>query len=151
MLLLNIVSDEQLLTSQIVKTVLLCLLGAGLIYNLFKLIRRKEKVKRIINSVIFLLLCVVAYFTIQAYRIEGSLLNHPRYVIGTTMGDCSVTGLGQGIEFEYEVDGRTFHNCSTYYPVSKDSIKVPGGKYMVRYSDKFVDKGRMDFNKKANP
>lgn len=150
MLLLNIVSDEQLLTSQIVKTVLLCLVGLGIVFNLFRIVRNKEKVKRIINGFLLLILIGVAYFAIKEYRLEASLLKQPKYAEGTTLGPCSVAGLGQGIEFEYEVNGMTIHGCSTYYPVSRDSIVVPGGRYMVRYSDKFIEEGRMDFNKKVN-
>ena len=53
-MLLNIVTDEELLTSQIVKTILLCLAGAGIIYNLIKIIRTGSKTKKIINSIIFI-------------------------------------------------------------------------------------------------
>lgn len=145
--LLNIVTDEQLLTSQIVKTILLCIIGGGIIYNLIRIFRTKDNARRIINSLILVLLVVVAFIAAKQYRLESSLMNDPHYVQGTTVGNCSVFGLGSGIEFEYEVNGQTYHECNTYYPVSRDSILVPGGKYMVRYSEKFPDKGRMNFNK----
>ncbi len=144
-MLLNIVTDEQLLTSQIVKTVLLCLIAVGIIFNIIRIFRLQENVRRVINSCILVILCIAAYFTLKQYIIESSLLKHPEYIQGNTIGYCSVTGLGQGIEFEYEVDGQVFHNCNTYYPISKDSIKVPDGKYMVRYSAKCISEGRMDF------
>ncbi|MBS1949114.1 MAG: hypothetical protein JST47_15235 [Bacteroidetes bacterium] len=146
-MLLNIVTDEQLLISQIVKTVLLCLVGLGIVYNLSKIIRTKENIRRIISCFILLVLCVAAFFTAREYRIESPMLSHPKYVQGTTIGYCNVTGLGLGIEFEYEVNGQVFRNCNTFYPVPRDNIVVPKGKYMVRYSEKYVEDGRMDFNK----
>ena len=77
------------------------------------------------------------------------LLKNPEYVQGTTVGYCDVFARGQGIEFEYEVNGQKFRNCNTFHPVSKDSIIVPGGKYQVRYSVKFPGLGRMNFRLKA--
>ncbi|MBI5857720.1 MAG: hypothetical protein HZB42_08715 [Sphingobacteriales bacterium] len=148
-MLLNIVTDEELLTSQIVKTILLILTGAGIIYNLFRIVRKKSKSKRIINSVIFIILSVAIIFIFKEYRVESALLKNPEYVQGTTIGYCNVFARGQGIEFEYEVNGQKFRNCNTYHPVSKDSIIVPGGKYEVRYSQKFSGKGRMNFRKKT--
>lgn len=149
-MLLNIVTDDELLTSQIVKTILLCIIGAGIFYNLVKIINTESKVKKIINSIIFTILSFAIIFVIKEYRIESALLNKPEYVSGTTIGFCNVYAKGQGIEFEYEVNGRKFHNCNTFHPVSKDSIVVPGGKYQVRYSRKFPGSGRMDFSLKAN-
>lgn len=146
-MLLNIVTDEQLLISQIVKTVLLCLIIGGIIFNIIRIIRLRENVRRIIGCCILIILFVAVYFTVRQYRIESALLAHPKYVQGKTTGYCSVTGLGQGIEFEYEVDGEVFHNCNTYYPIPKDSIQVPDGNYKVRYSDRFINEGRMDFSK----
>lgn len=146
-MLLNIVTDEKLLTSQIVKTVLLCLIGGGIIINLIKIFRTKETNRRIISLIILLGLCFVAYYTLVEYIIERSLLRNPKYITGTTLGYCSVTGLGEGIEFEYEINGRKYRNCNTYYPIFKDSIIVPNGKYLVRYSEKDVTDGRMDFKK----
>jgi hypothetical protein len=66
------------------------------------------------------------------------------------VGYCEVFARGQGIEFEYEVNGQKFRNCNTFHPVSKDSIIVPGGKYQVRYSAKFPGAGRMNFRLKSN-
>jgi hypothetical protein len=84
----------------------------------------------------------------KEYMVEGAMLRHPQYVKGHTMGYCSVFALGKGIEFEYEINGKRFRNCDTFYPLPKDSIKVPGGEYRVRYAKKFPERGRMDFQKK---
>lgn len=146
-MLLNIVTDEKLLTSQIVKIVLLCITCGGIIVNLIKFIRIKETKRRVIIFLTLLGLCFATYYILNEYFMERSLLHNPKYVTGTTLGYCSVTGLGEGIEFEYEVNGKKIRNCNTYYPLFKDSINVPNGKYIVRYSENDITDGRMDFKK----
>ncbi len=148
-MLLNIVTDEELLTSQIVKTILLFVVGGGIIYNLFRIVRAESKKKKIINFVILITLSVVIVFVYKEFRIEAALLKNSEYVQGTTIGYCSVFARGEGIEFEYELNGKKFRNCNTFHPISKDSIVVPGGKYMVRYAEKFSDAGRMNFKMRA--
>lgn len=147
-MLLNIVTDDELLTSQVVKGILLCLVAGGVIYNLFKIIRSESKIKRIINSVFFIILSVAIVLIFNQFRIEGALLKSPEYVQGKTIRYCNVFALGQGVEFEYEVNGQTYINCNTFHPVPKDSILVPGGIFMVRFSQKYPGEGRMDFTRK---
>ena len=149
-MLLNIVTDEELLTSQIIKTILLILLAAGIPYNFYRMVRATSGKRRIINGAIFIILSVALFFVFREYRVEGALLKKPEYVTGTTVGYCEVFAKGRGIEFEYEIDGRKYRNCNTYHPVSKDSILVPGGKYQVRYSKQFAGKGRMNFRKQMD-
>ncbi len=148
-MLLNIVTDEELLTSQIVKTILFFLLGAGIIYNILRIIRAESKTNKIINIAILTILSVLLFFVAKEYQVEAELLKGPEYVQGTTIGYCNVFARGQGIEFEYEVNGQKFRNCNTFHPVSKESIIITGGKYMVRYSLKFPGSGRMNFRLKA--
>ena len=147
---LNIVTDEELLASEVVKTILLILIVGGIIYNLIRLLRRGRKGKKIINILIVLTLFGLFLYVGWEYLIEGAMLRKPQYVTGTTIGYCDVFALGKGIEFEYEVNGKKFRNCNTYYPVAKESIKLPGGKYSVRYAQEFPDRGRMDFQKGGN-
>ena len=148
-MLLSIVTDEELLTSQIVKSILLIIVALGIIYNLYRLFRKEPSKRKMINIVLFALLSVVIVFVYKAYRVETALLKDPEYVPGITLGYCSVFALGIGIEFEYEVNGEKFRCCNTFHPISKDSIIVPGQKYIVRYSDKFPDAGRMNFKMRA--
>ena len=148
-MLLNIVTDEELLVSEVVKTILLIIISIGLILSLIRLIKSDSKSRQILNSLIFVSLSVLIFFVGKEFLLEGAFLENSTYVRGTTVGFCSVFALGKGIEFEYEVDGKKFRNCNTFYPVSKDSLKVPGGEFSVRYVKKFPDKGRMDFQKKA--
>lgn len=148
-MLLNIVTDDQLLTSQIVKTILLVILAGGIVFNVVRMIRPVAIKKKIVNGIIFISLAIIFIFVFKEYRIEASLLKSPVYVPGTTLGYCSVFAEGKGIEFEYELEGRKFQNCNTFHPISKDSITVPGGKYFVRVSKKFPGEGRMDFKKKV--
>ena len=146
-MLLNIVTDEELLASEVVKTILLIIIVVGIVYNIIRLIRSTAKSKKFINAIILLFLFVLIFFVGKEYMVEGAMLRNPQYVKGTTIGYCSVFALGKGIEFEYEINGKKFRNCNTFYPVSKDSIKVPGGEYSVRFAQSFPDKGRMDFQK----
>ncbi|MBS1926321.1 MAG: hypothetical protein JST57_09985 [Bacteroidetes bacterium] len=147
---LNIVTDDQLLASQIVKTILLLVISGGILFNIYRLVKFVSKRKRAINLSILIILCLALIFVVRVYLIEFALLKSPVYVTGTTIGNCNVFAEGRGIEFEYEVNGKKYRNCNTFHPVSPDSIKVPGGRYWVRASNRFPDKGRMDFNKRAN-
>lgn len=148
-MLLNIVTDDQLLTSQIVKTILLVILAGGIVFNIARLMRRVAIRIKIMNGIVLLSLAGIFIFVFNAYRIEASLFKNPMYVPGTTLGYCSVFAEGKGIEFEYELEGRKFQNCNTFHPISKDSITVPGGKYFVRVSKNFTGEGRMDFKNKV--
>ena len=149
-MLLNIVTDEELLTSQIVKSILLIVVALGIIYNLYRLFGKESTKRKMINFVLFALLSAAIIFVYNAYRIEAALLKNPDYVPGITLGYCSVFALGTGIEFEYEVKGQKFRCCNTFHPISKDSIIVPGQKYMVRYSEKFPGDGRMNFKMRTD-
>ncbi|MCC7401900.1 MAG: hypothetical protein IT214_10500 [Chitinophagaceae bacterium] len=146
-MLLNIVTDDELFISQVVKSILMIILAGGIIFNLFRVIRASSAKKRIISVTITALLVFLILFVIKEYRIEAALLKNPVYVQGTTLGYCSVFAKGQGIEFEYELDGVKYHSCNTFYPVPKDSIVVPGGKYRVRCAEKFKSEGRMIFKR----
>lgn len=148
-MLLSNVSDEQLLTSQIVTTVFLCLLTAGILYNLYRVFRTKETVRRVISACIVVTLGIVAYFVVGEYEAQASLLKEARYTPGKTIGYCDVTGLGRGIRFEYSVNGTVYRLCNTVHPVPIDSVTVPGGLYMVRYSEHDPGNGRIDFRRPA--
>ena len=148
-MLLNIVTDEELLVSEVVKTILLILVVVGIVYNLIRLFKSGKKNRKFLNFIILLFLFGLVFFVGKEYLVEGAMLRNPQYVKGSTIGYCSVFALGKGIEFEYEINGKKFRNCNTFYPIPKDSIKVPGGEYSVRYSQRFPDRGRMNFQKKA--
>lgn len=144
-MLLNIVNNEELLTSQIVKGILLIILTSGIIYNFYRFLREDTSKKKIINFGLFVLLTAISVFVFKAYRVELALLKRPEYVTGTTIGYCSVFALGAGIEFEYYANGQKIRCCNTYHPISKDSIVAIGGKYIVRFSGEFPEDGRMNF------
>lgn len=148
-MLLNIVTDEELLTSQIVKGILFFVVVIGIVYNLYRFFKEESKKKKVINGLLFTLLSVLIVFVYNAYRVEAALLRSQNNVPGVTLGYCSVFALGTGIEFEYEVNGQKIRSCNTFHPISRDSIIVPGGKYMVRYSEEFPDVGRMNFKMRA--
>jgi len=148
-MLLNIVTDNQLITSQIVKIILMIILVVGVVSNLFRLTRKMLPQKMIIHTLIFISLSSILIFVYQQYYIDAALLQDSVYVSGTTVGYCDVFAEGQGIEFEYRIEGRVFLNCNTFHPFAQSSIVVPGGKYQVRVAKNNPARGRMDFSKKT--
>ena len=146
-MLLNIVTDEELLISEVVKTILLILLTVAVIYNLYRIIRGGKKVRASLNIVFVCMIATLIFFVGREFLKEAALLKNYQYVPGITKDYCDVAALGKGIEFEYEVKGKLYHNCNTLYPASLDSILVPGGKFQVRVSLKYPSEGRMDFHK----
>ncbi len=148
-MLLNIVTDDQLLTSQIVKTILIVIIAGGVVFNVFRIFKVKSFKRKAINLILFLALATILLLVVKQYRIEWTLLKHPEYVTGVTTGYCSVFAEGKGISFEYEMNGKRYQNCNTFHPIPEDSIIVPNGKYLVRVAKEFPDEGRMNFRKKA--
>jgi|GEM_PF-1018732 hypothetical protein len=145
-MLASIVTDDQLFTSQIVKSIILVITAGGAIFNLYRVFRKVSIWERVVNLILFIALAVIFFFVIKIFLIEAALLKRPVYATGTTIGYCNVFAEGEGIEFEYTVHGVNYHNCSTFHPLPKDKIKVPGGKYMVRTTSDYPDQGRMNFN-----
>ncbi len=148
-MLLNIVTDEELLVSEVVKTILLILIAGGVFFNLRRLIRNGPVRRKILSVMFILILCTIGFFVGRVFILEYKLLNDPQYVKGVTTGYCSVFALGKGVEFEYEIDGKKYRNCNTFYPVPIDSIIVPGGQYEVRFATSYEMLGRMNFQNKT--
>ncbi len=144
-MLLNIVTDDELFTSEIVKFLLILVLSAGIFFNLVRLFSRTTLVRRSLTGFLLAALFLIIAWVIREFRLEYALLNNPKYTRGITVGYCNITGRGEGIEFEYEINGTRFRRCNTFHPIPKDSIMVPGGAYRVRYSDGYADAGRMNF------
>ena len=96
---------------------------------------------------IAIFLFLISIPVLRWYDIEGHLLNHEEYTIGTTLAVCQVFAKGAGIEFSYEVGGVKYQNCNTYHPFKREQIILSGGEYYVRFSKKYPDKGRMDFKR----
>ncbi len=142
------VTDLELTASQAVKVIFVLILTFGVVLNLFKAFKASALRWKILRISIALFFMVVALPVIHWIRIEGSLLSTPMYTTGTTLGFCPVFAKGKGIEFEYEVNGNKYRNCNTFHPIPIDSIEVPDGKYLVRYSVRFPEEGRIDFHKK---
>jgi hypothetical protein len=142
------VTDLELMAAQVVKSVLILLLAFGVIFNLYKTFRPGTfQMKMVRGSIAFLFL----FFAVSVFKwiqVDGNLLYAPKYTPGFVIGYCQAVARGKAIEFEYEVAGIKYTNCNTFHPIPVDSIQVPGGKYLVRYSEKYPGKGRMDFNKK---
>lgn len=147
-MLLNIVTDEELFVSEVVKAILLLLIISGIIYNLLKIFRKGLFKRKIISLLLLFSLLVFAFFVGKEFYLEINLMRNAQYVQGTTIGFCNEFALGKGIKFEYTIQGKKYQNCNSFYPLSIDSITIPEGKYLVRYTLAFPDKGRMDFQKR---
>jgi hypothetical protein len=149
-IILSVVTNLELTASQNVKLILIIILIAGGLINIYRATRVKVKSKKITRSVVVVILILLSLPVMKRYDIENQLLNHAEFTIGTTLGFCEVFAKGKGIEFIYEVEGITYQNCNTFHPVKIEEINVPDGKYMVRYSKKYPGKGRIDFKKPMN-
>lgn len=146
--LLLSVSDYELLTAQAVKIIFVILLFFGIGYNLLRAYRSGTWPERLLRMGFAVCFLAIVLPVIQWIRIESSLLREPRYAVGVTTGFCDAFARGKGIEFEYEAGEEVYRKCNTFHPLPIDSIVVPGGRYVVRYSEKYPEKGRMDFHRK---
>jgi len=145
----NVTTDE-LGASVAVQSLIILLLASFTLRNLAKLAKGGKggrSVRRISATVALSLLLVPMT---RSYNVEIRLLLAPTYTTGATSGFCQAFARGKGIEFQYEVDGVTYTNCSTFHPLTVDEIKVPQGHYRVRYSERYPAKGRMDFGEPLN-
>lgn len=144
------VTDDQLFVTKYVTLIAFILLLSGVAINTFKFFRADSGKKKLRRIIIIIVLALLSLPVMRVFDIENNLLNNAKYTTGTTTGYCNVFAKGEGVEFEYEVNGRIYINCNTFHPTPKDEIKVPAGRYRVRYSEKYLGKGRMDFNKPVN-
>jgi hypothetical protein len=143
-------TDHELLAGQVVKIIFLFLLLFGVVYNVLRAFRAATWRGRLSRVAFALFLLAIALPVMRWIMIEDSLLRKPRYTIGATTGYCEAFARGKAVAFEYEVKGVVYRNCNAYHPIPVDSIVVPGGRYYVRYSEKYPEWGRMDFYRKKN-
>ena len=141
------VTDLELLASQVVKILAIAILVSAAVLNIVKALKGSSAKYQLGRLAISVALLVVSFLILQWVIIEGSLMNSDQYVIGTTIGMCHVFVRGQGIEFEYQVENKTYQNCNISHPIPIGDIGVPGGRYYVRYSANYPDRGRIDFEK----
>ncbi len=142
--LLFTVTDTQLVTTKYVTLILLILIFGGLFFNLWQLVlalKYRTRLRRALYSTVLFSLIFPVYAT---YQEESTLLDSNKFVPGTTVRFCNEFMLGSGVEFTYAVDGETYINCNTFHPIPKDSLAVPNGKYLVRYSDQYPERGRIN-------
>jgi len=143
------VADDQLIASQAVKYILLVVLLAGIGFNIIMLFRSVSAFRKLIGAIAIVVLSGFAMKVVNNIDIDGQMLKNPQYTKGITIGMCEEMFKGKAVEFSYEVDGISYINCNTFHPLKLSDIKVPDGKYLVRYSSKYPSLGRMDFTKPA--
>lgn len=143
------VTDEQLTASIVVTLLFILVLLGAITLLLYQLKRTSSPRGRITRVGVAGVLALMVYFSFGRFVLESHLLLHPKYVSGRTIEYGSVFLKGEGIVFEYSVNGITYRNCNTFHPVPRDQIRVPGGFYLVRCADGYESEGRIDFNRPA--
>lgn len=149
-MLLVAVTDQELLAAQVVKVIfaLLILLGTAIQFRqAWRMGRGSQRMFRILLVIVLSALLIPL---VRWIHIDNSLLLDPAYTVGTTNGLCVEFARGKGISFQYQVDGLEYSHCQSFHPIPIDSIIISGGKYYVRYSPQFPDKGRIQFKNLAN-
>ncbi len=141
------VTNLELIAAQVVKCIFCLALWGGAAILLYKTWKDENKKRKIFSSVLAGLFIIISLPVIRNIIIEGSLLNSESYVDGITLGMCQVFARGNGIEFEYEINGIKYRNCNTFHPKPIREIIVPNGRYQVRYSESYPSKGRINFSK----
>lgn len=147
-IILSTVNNEQLLVSKYVTLIAFILVSAIAVYQTIKFFQTKSKKKKITKAIIASVFILISPLIFRMYLLETQLLHQPKYTTGITTGFCSEFAKGKGISFDYLVKGKKYSGCNTYHPLPVAKIDVPGGKYVVRYAEKYPGKGRMDFQKK---
>ncbi len=146
-IILMSVTDAQLVVSQIVKSILLAAILAAAIINLRSALKHPLKRWKYGRVTMALILTFLTLPIIKWLKIDGAMLRSNEYVAGRTIELCEVFARGQGIKFEYVVDGHKYSNCNTFHPMNIENIKIPDGYYFVRYSSKYPSRGRIDFER----
>jgi hypothetical protein len=111
-----------------------------LIIEVIKPKKPEQRIKALLSIPFGLFFSLVGIYIVI---LEYNILRNFTYVEGTTLHYCRSGKSGQGIEFEYHLNGKRFTNCNTHNPLQE--IKVPGGKFKVRVSKFAPDIGRIDF------
>ena len=146
--LLLLVTDLELMTAQIVKSILLVLILAGISLVLYKVAKSNRNQKRYWRLLFVPLLVIFINPLIESLRRDNAMLKSAQYVIGKTTGVCHVFARGKGVSFEYKIQGKVYENCNTFHPIKLEDIVVSGGKYNVRYAPQYPDQGRIDFSRR---
>jgi len=144
------VTDLELIAAQVVKIALVCLMLFFAVLGILKAMRPGPPGDRLLRGTLAVVLIGLTVPIIQWIRVEASLLNSDLYTVGETVGFCQVTARGKGVEFRYMVKGEVYKGCISPHPIPFEDLKVPGGYYHVRYSEKFPGKGRMSFDRPMN-
>jgi len=141
------VTDLELLASQVVKIVAIVILVSASVINIIKVFNSHSAKYKVGRMVISVALIAISLLILEWVIIDGSLMDSDQYVIGTTIGMCHVFVRGQGIEFEYQIENKTYRNCNISHPIPIGDVDVPGGEYYVRYSTNYPERGRIDFER----
>ncbi len=144
--ILNIVTDEQLLVSIIAGTTIIMAAIFGIflnVYNLTKKNKQRNKAVRIVLLAIFIGIIILLF---PEVRSNYSLYKNNKTISGKVIGFCKTSRGDDAVSFEYSVDGKTYNNCNSYFPFPKDSIKI-NSSYPIRVDVTHPESGRIVFVK----
>lgn len=145
--LLVIVTDRELTVSTYVTLAFVLIAAVAVVVNAIGIWRSRSKRGLVLRAIGLLLFLGVGVMGFKRFRVDRSFLDTPSYTEGVTLGPCQVPLKGKGVRFRYEVDGVVYTNCNTFHPVPLDSVELEDGRYKVRYSPAYPEKGRMNFKK----
>jgi len=119
---LVIVTNEQLVISIITGCVISIVALGGIVFNLYNLFKANYQRNKFIRLFFIVFFIVVLYFSITETAKNYFFYNNYIEVEGKIIDFCRTEKNEEGVLFEYEVMGKTYHNCNVYFPVPKDSI-----------------------------
>lgn len=98
------------------------------------------RTKTIISAIFLVTILVYGFYLGRIHNAE--LFKFGRYTVGTTIR-ITLGRFGRNVVYEYTVDGKTYRMVDTY---SYDA-KVPGGRYLVKFSSKDPEIHEIQLNK----
>lgn len=139
---LVIVTNEQLVISIITGSVISIAALAGIVFNLYNLFKVNYQRNKFIRLIFIVFFMVVLYFSIRETAKNYFFYNNYIEAEGKIIDFCRTEKNEEGVLFEYEVMGMTYHNCNVYFPIPKDSIDIQK-KYIVRVNKLHPADGRI--------
>ncbi|HPQ08777.1 MAG TPA: hypothetical protein PK995_06080 [Bacteroidia bacterium] len=142
LIILSIVSDEELLITILADAVVLCAAIIGVIINVLKVFTAKKERNKLIRIALVLVCIIVILFITPEIRKNYNIYHNYKFTEGEIIGFCKTSKNEDGVLFKYNLDGNVYQNCNNYFPFPKDSIKM-NKKYKVRVNLNEPNDGRI--------
>lgn len=142
--ILNIVTDEQLLISIIAGTVIIISAILGILLNIYYLFQKNRQKNKSVRIVLLIAFAVITVFLIREVKNNYALYKNSTLITGKVTGFCKTARGEDGVSFEYIFNNQLYSNCDVYFPFPKDSIRV-GDSYPVKINIRHPEMGRIIF------